>query len=100
MNAIVIVRRKSAVIVLDAGKVNDRIDSFEQRTPVERLGEAWISHDFDAVREGRNGRVPHRGVQRVAAIRECSDHSTAKETGCAGDQHAARFLAPRLRSRL
>ena len=79
--------------VLDAGKVDDSVNAFKPRTPVERLGEVRISRDFDAVEKCRGGQGAHAGAKRFAAIGERRDHGAAEETGRASDEHATLFPA-------
>ncbi len=82
----------TAAGVRDTGKMDDLVDSFEQRMPIDCLRKIAMLHDLYAVGKRRLRRAPHRGADHESVGRKCLDDGAANEAGRTSDQDAAHFL--------
>jgi len=78
----------------DARKMNDLIDSVEQRPPIDYLCQVCMMHHFDVVGERWVRRLPHGGANIASPARECCDNCATDEAGCSGYQYAAHGAEP------
>jgi hypothetical protein len=79
-----------------SSEMNDRINAIDERTPVDRLPEVGVLHDFDAAAQWRVWRPPDGGANRMAVGGKRGNHGPANKAGCTGDEETFHRIARRL----
>ena len=82
----------TAAGVCDTGKMDNLVDSFEQRVPIDGLRKIAMLHDLYAAGKRRLRRPPHGDADHESVGRECLDDGATNEAGRTGDQNTAHFL--------